>query len=210
MVSLPLTMGRGITRKTCLLKFLVVDVTSAYNVKKRAFGTKRNKIIKAEVEKLLKVNYIRAVQYPEWLANVVLVQKSNRKWRMCIGFTDLNRACPKDSFLLPRIDAMIDSTSGCELMSFLDETRDILLHVEPLEVYVQSSRRKVLGFIVSQRGIDANLEKIKAIIKIQSPNTVKEVQKLAGRIAALNHFISRSSDKGLPFFKVLKKIERFS
>ncbi|KAL0399752.1 UNVERIFIED_CONTAM: hypothetical protein Sradi_2318500 [Sesamum radiatum] len=61
-----------------------------------------------------------------------------------------------------------------------------------------------------QRGIEANLEKIEAIIKMQSPNTVKEVQKLAGMIAALNRFISRSSDKGLLFFKVLITIERFS
>ncbi|KAL0430565.1 UNVERIFIED_CONTAM: Retrovirus-related Pol polyprotein from transposon [Sesamum radiatum] len=88
--------------------------------KKGAFGTDRNRIIKEEVEKLLKINYIRLVQYPEWLANVALVPKSNGKWRMSMDFTDLNRARPKDSFPLPRIDAMIDSTSGCELMSFLD------------------------------------------------------------------------------------------
>ncbi|KAK4390192.1 Retrovirus-related Pol polyprotein from transposon [Sesamum angolense] len=88
--------------------------------KKRAFGTERNKIIKEEVEKLFQVNCIRPIQYPEWLANVVLVLKSNGKWRMCIDFTDLNRAYPKDSFPLPRIDALIDSTSRCELMSFLD------------------------------------------------------------------------------------------
>ncbi|KAK4382465.1 hypothetical protein Sango_2868700 [Sesamum angolense] len=58
--------------------------------KKRAFGTERNKIIKGEVEKLLQVNYIRHVQYLEWLANVVLVPKSNGKWRMYINFTNLN------------------------------------------------------------------------------------------------------------------------
>ncbi|KAL0341378.1 UNVERIFIED_CONTAM: Transposon Ty3-G Gag-Pol polyprotein [Sesamum radiatum] len=88
--------------------------------KKRAFGNERIKVIKEEVEKLLRIDYIRPVQYPEWLANVVLVPKPNGKWRMCIDFTDLNKACPKDSYPLPRIDALIDSTSGCELMSFLD------------------------------------------------------------------------------------------
>ncbi|KAL0458541.1 UNVERIFIED_CONTAM: hypothetical protein Slati_0481300 [Sesamum latifolium] len=64
--------------------------------------------------------------------------------------------------------------------------------------------------MVSQRGIEANPEKIEAIIKMQPLNTAKEVHKLAGRIAALNRFISRSSDNGLPFFKVLKKVDGFS
>ncbi|KAL0401690.1 UNVERIFIED_CONTAM: hypothetical protein Slati_4198900 [Sesamum latifolium] len=69
--------------------------------KNRSFGTERNEIIKEKVEKLLAAGYIRPVQYPKWLANVVLVPKANKKWRMCIDFTDLNRACPKDSYPLP-------------------------------------------------------------------------------------------------------------
>ncbi|KAL0410687.1 UNVERIFIED_CONTAM: Transposon Ty3-G Gag-Pol polyprotein [Sesamum latifolium] len=87
---------------------------------KRMFGAKKSEAIKDEVEKLLKAKYIRPVQYPEWLANVVLVPKLNEKWRLCIDFTDLNKACPKDPFPLPRIDTLVDSTSGCEILSFLD------------------------------------------------------------------------------------------
>lgn len=60
------------------------------------------------------------MDYPEWLANVVLVKKSNGKWRMCVDFTDLNKACPKDNFPLPRIDLLVDSTAGHELLSFMD------------------------------------------------------------------------------------------
>ncbi|GMP41408.1 hypothetical protein CsSME_00011521 [Camellia sinensis var. sinensis] len=63
---------------------------------------------------------------------------------------------------------------------------------------------KFLGFMVSQRGIEANPEKIKALVEMQSPRTVKEVQRLTGRVAALNRFISRATDKCLPFFKVLR------
>ena len=63
---------------------------------------------------------------------------------------------------------------------------------------------KFLGFMVSQRGIEANSEKVRAIIDMTSPRTVKEVQKLIGRIAALNRFVSRAIDKCLPFFKTLK------
>jgi len=64
--------------------------------------------------------HIKEIQYPEWLANVVLVKKASGKWRMCVDFTDLNNACPKDSYMLPSIDALVDSTSGCRLLSFLD------------------------------------------------------------------------------------------
>ena len=63
-----------------------------------------NQAITDEVNKLLLVGFIREVYYSEWLANVVLVKKTNGKWRMCVEFTDLNKACPKDSFPLLRID----------------------------------------------------------------------------------------------------------
>ena len=64
---------------------------------------------------------------------------------------------------------------------------------------------KFLGFMVSQRGIEANPEKVQAIINMTSPKTVKEVQKLTGRIATLNRFVSKATDKCLPFFKTLKQ-----
>ena len=60
------------------------------------------------------------MHYPKWLANVVLVKKANGKWRMCMDFTDLNRACPKDSFPLSRIDQLVDSTAGHKLLTFMD------------------------------------------------------------------------------------------
>ncbi|KAL2224730.1 UNVERIFIED_CONTAM: Transposon Ty3-G Gag-Pol polyprotein [Sesamum indicum] len=88
--------------------------------KKRIFGLMRNQAIQMEMDKLLEAKHIRPVQYPEWLANVVLVPKPNEKWRLCIDFTNLNKACPKDPFPLPRIVLLVDSTSGCEMLSFLD------------------------------------------------------------------------------------------
>ena len=68
----------------------------------------------------MKAGHIREIQYPEWLTNMVLIKKANGKWRMCVDFTDLNKPCPKDSYLLPNIDALVDSASGCRLLSFLD------------------------------------------------------------------------------------------
>ena len=73
-----------------------------------------------EVNKLLVANFIREVYYPEWLANVVMVKKANGKWRMCVDFTDLKNTCLKDSFPLPRIDQLVNSTTGHKLLPFMD------------------------------------------------------------------------------------------
>jgi hypothetical protein len=73
-----------------------------------------------EVKRLLSARVIREVTYPKWLANTVMVKKANGKWRMCIDFIDLNKACPKDEFPLPRIDSLVDAAATSELMSLLD------------------------------------------------------------------------------------------
>ena len=91
---------------------------------KRSFSLERQKAINEEVGKLLQARAIREVEYPEWLANVVLVKKANDKWRLCIDFIDINRACLKDSFPLPRIDLIVDATAGHELLSFMDAFSD--------------------------------------------------------------------------------------
>ena len=72
------------------------------------------------MDKLLEAGFIRETTYPDWLANVVMVKKANEKWRICIDYTDLNRACPKDSFPLLKIDQLVDATSGHRLLSFMD------------------------------------------------------------------------------------------
>ncbi|XP_077215932.1 uncharacterized protein LOC143850586 [Tasmannia lanceolata] len=99
-----------------------VQIGSLQSVKqkKRNFATERQKHIKEEVDKLLDTKFIREIRYPEWLANVVMVKKSNGKWRICIDFTDLNKACSKDCYPLPRTDHLIDATTGHEMLSFMD------------------------------------------------------------------------------------------
>jgi len=88
--------------------------------RRKKFNEEKRPIIKEETKKLLSADHIREIQYPEWLANAVLVKKANGKWKMCVDFTDLNKACPKDSYPLPSIDALVDSASGCKMLSFLD------------------------------------------------------------------------------------------
>jgi len=88
--------------------------------RRRTFAAERHQAVAEEVEKLLKVEFIQEADYPEWLANVVLVKKSSGKWRMCVDFTNLNNACSKDSLPLPQIDLLVDSTSRHQLLSFMD------------------------------------------------------------------------------------------
>ncbi|KAK1563904.1 hypothetical protein Q3G72_034940 [Acer saccharum] len=88
--------------------------------KRRKFVPERNKVINEEIQKLFDIGSVREVKYPNWLANVMVVKKKNGKWRVCIDFTDLNKACPKDSFPLPHIDMLVDATAGHELLSFMD------------------------------------------------------------------------------------------
>ena len=88
--------------------------------RRRAFVPKRDQAVKEEVTKLLTVGFIQEVYYPDWLANVILVKEANGKWRMCVDFTDLNKACLKDSFPLPRIDQLVDSIVDHKLLTFMD------------------------------------------------------------------------------------------
>ncbi|XP_068474988.1 uncharacterized protein [Phaseolus vulgaris] len=72
--------------------------------RRRKFNEERRQVIKEETKKLLSAGHIREIKYPEWLANMVLVKKANGKWRMCVDFTDLNKACLKDSY--PDVNAI--------------------------------------------------------------------------------------------------------
>jgi hypothetical protein len=226
--------------------------------KPRRQSIERQDFIRKEVRKLLDTGFIEEVHHPVWLANLVIVPKANRKLRMCIDYTSLNKAYPKDPYPLPRIDQIVDSTSGCDLLSFLYAysgfhqiqmsredrkhtafvTVDGLYFVMPyglknalptfvramsktfrdlirdkVEVYVDDivvktkarstlvedltllfdklratrtklnpdkcvfgvSIGKFLGFLVSHRGIVANLEKIRAIEAMRPPARIKDV-----------------------------------
>jgi hypothetical protein len=213
---------------------------------------------------------------------------------MCVDYTDLNKHCPKDPFGLQRIDQVIDSTTGCDLLCFLDcysgyhliaikkEDQEKTAFITPFGAYcyttmsfglknagatyqraIQACFKKqlnknvkayvddvvvktrnsntliddleetfaslheyhwklnpnkcvfgvpsgnLLGFIISHRGIEANPEKISAITSMKAPTCIKDVQKLTGCMAALNRFISKLGEWGLPFFKLLKHQEKF-
>jgi hypothetical protein len=248
-----------------------------------------------EVKRLLSARVIREVTYPEWLANTVMVKKANGKWSMCLDFTDLNKACTKDEFPLPRIDSIVDAAATSVLMSLLDcysgyhkiwmkkegepktsfktpsgtycylrmpkglknaggsfsrmtakvlcsqtGRKNVLTYVN--DIIVKSTKQEnhiadlqetfanfrkaglklnlekcvfgvkkgtFLGFLVSTKGIEANPNKIEAILRMEPPKSRKGAQRLTGRLASLNRFISRSTERNLPFFEVLKSAEVF-
>ncbi|GKV15561.1 hypothetical protein SLEP1_g26343 [Rubroshorea leprosula] len=248
-----------------------------------------NSAIKEEVEKLLQAGFVRKVDYCKWVANPILVKKANGKWRMCIDYTNLNKACPKDCYPMPSIDKLIEAASGNDRLSLLDSYSgyhqvpmapedeektsfyagdEIYCYVmmlfglknagatyhkmvtiifraqigRNLEVYVNDivvkslkvedhladldetfnklkknkmrlnpakcifgvKSGKFLGFMVSRRGIEVNPKKIRAIAEMELPKSVKDIQRLTGRVAALHQFISKSADKCLPFFKIMR------
>ena len=104
--------------------------------KVRRFHPDRHLVIQTEVDNLLHNGFIRAVKYPEWLANVVVVPKKGNKLRVCVDYADLNDAYPKDSLPLPRIDQIVDASAGHGMLSFLDafsEYRQIPIHTSDAE-----------------------------------------------------------------------------
>ena len=110
----------GISPTVASHKLNVLSAAMPIRQRVRQFHPDRHQIIQTEVDNLLAAGFIREVKYPKWLANVVVVPKKGCKWRVCIDYTDLNEACPKDIFPLPRIDQIVDATAGHGILSFLD------------------------------------------------------------------------------------------
>ena len=106
-------------------------------------------------------------------------------------------------------DMLIKGVREDDHLSDLQETFNMLrtynMKLNPSKCAFEVTAGKFLGFMVSQRGIDVNLEKVRAIMELAPPKTIKEVQNLNGKIAALNRFVSQATDKCLPFFCTLKR-----
>ena len=111
---------RGVSRDIVEHRLDIRPGAKPKNQRPHKMSDEKAAAVKAEVQRLLDAKVIRKVKYPTWLANTVPVKKKNGKWRMCIDFTDLNKACPKDDFPLPRIDKIIDNAANIQLMLLLD------------------------------------------------------------------------------------------
>jgi hypothetical protein len=94
--------------------------------KLRKMSEEKVKALEAEVQRLQDAQVIREVKDPVWLDNTVPVKKKNGKWRMCVDFTDLNKACKKDDFPLERVDKIVDDAANSEMLSLLDSSLGII------------------------------------------------------------------------------------
>jgi hypothetical protein len=110
----------GIARKVTKHALRIKSGSKQVQQRLRCFDEEKRMAIGEEIAKLLAVGFIKEVCHLEWLANPILEKKKSGKWRMCVDYTSLNKACPKDLFPLPRIDHVVDLTSGCETLCFLD------------------------------------------------------------------------------------------
>jgi hypothetical protein len=110
----------GIPREVIEHKLGIDPAFKPIKQKERRYTSERHETICVEVNKLLEAGFIRPADYPSWLVNPILIEKSDGSWRIYIDYTSLNKACPKDEYPLPRIYQIMDSTTACELLSFLD------------------------------------------------------------------------------------------
>lgn len=110
----------GISPKVISHKLSISPTYKPVRQKRRSYDTERYEAMKAEVEKLQTISFIREATYPIWLANSVMAQKLKGGWQMCQDYTDMNKACPKESFPLPQINQLVNATAGHELLRFMD------------------------------------------------------------------------------------------
>jgi hypothetical protein len=110
----------GIPREVAEHSLGILPHSRVVQQRLRRFDEEWRRAIRVELRKLLEARFIKEVFHPTWLANLVLVKKKNGKWRICVDYTSLNKACTKVHFSLPRIDQIVDSTTRCELLCFLD------------------------------------------------------------------------------------------
>nr|ABA97385.1 retrotransposon protein, putative, Ty3-gypsy subclass [Oryza sativa Japonica Group] len=196
----------GIPREVIEHSLYVKEDAKPIKQRLRHFAQDRKDAIKEELTKLLAAGFIKEVLHPDWLANPVLVRKKIGQWRMCVDYTNLNKSCPKDPFGLPRIDqigrnveayvddVVVKTKQKDDLIADLEETFASIhvfrMKLNPEKCIFGVTSGKLLGFMVSQRGIQANPEKINAILNMKPPSSQKDVQNLTGCMAALSRKLS--------------------
>ncbi|XP_027932707.1 uncharacterized protein LOC114188309 [Vigna unguiculata] len=110
----------GVDPQVAINKLSIYKEVGYVFQKKWKLGEERRLATKVEADKLLSAGFIEEAHYTTWLSNVVLVKTANGKWQMCVDYTDLNKACPRDAYPLPNIDRLVDGAASNKVLSFLD------------------------------------------------------------------------------------------
>ncbi|GJU33126.1 reverse transcriptase domain-containing protein [Tanacetum coccineum] len=207
----------GVPRHTAEHHLNVREGCSPIKQKKRGQVPERNKAIQEEVEKLVDAGIMKEVHYHNWLSNPVMVKKHDGSWRMCVDFKDLNKACPQDGYPLPEIDWKVESLCGYPFKCFLDAYKgyhQIKMAKEDEEKTAFITNQGIFCYLKMPFGLkntEATYQRlVDKAFQRQIGHNQEDVQKLNGKLASLNRFLSKSAEKLLPFFKTLKKFTKKS
>ncbi|XP_072064512.1 uncharacterized protein [Arachis hypogaea] len=184
--------------------------------KKRNLRAEKSKAALEETEKLLKAKFIKEIRFTTWISNVVM---SNAIWskecRRNLPTTDGQGVPSPNRWNMEiYVDDMVAKTtherSHCDdLKEIFEQLRAYKMRLNPEKYAFGVQGGKFLGFMLTSRGIEANPEKYEAILNMTSPKTIKEVQQLAGRIAALSRFLPSASSRSYHFFQTITKNKKF-
>nr|KAJ0195206.1 hypothetical protein LSAT_V11C700371320 [Lactuca sativa] len=189
--------------------------TKEIKQKKRVQGGDQNKAINLEVAKLTNAKILREAIFPTWIANPVMVRKHEGSWRMCIDYSDLNKACPKDCYPLPEIDQKVESllkNAGATYQRLVDSlfTNQIGRNIEarmklnPAKCTFRIEEGQFLGYYVTKDGIQPSATKVTELEETPSPCTMRDAEGLNGKLTTLSRFISLLTEKAMPLFNTLK------
>ncbi|KAM2816798.1 hypothetical protein COP1_040994 [Malus domestica] len=206
----------GISPNIICHRLSIDPKTKPVRQKRRSYDAERYEAMKAEVEKLKGIGFLREVNYPTWVANVVLVKKNPTKeslllqkvlWRMCIDYTNLNKGCSNDSFPLPLIYRLIDSTAGCELLSFMDAYlgyNQILMNPPDQEHITFTTDRGLYCYKIGK-----SMEVYVDDMLVKSKDADQHITNLSETFTILKRFISKATYRCDPFFKALKGSKKY-
>ena len=177
--------------------------------------------IKEEVTKQLKVGFIKPINQAKWIANVVPVPKKDRKVRMCLAsrmLRQLIKGCLWPCYMTMHneveeyVDYMIVKSKDrgshtTNLIKFFERIKEYRLRLNPQQCTFGVIARKLLGFLVSDGGIEVDPSKIKAILEMPPPKSGKEIRSFLGQLQYISQFIAKLTSTCEPTFKLLRKNE---
>ncbi|GJW63017.1 reverse transcriptase domain-containing protein [Tanacetum coccineum] len=171
--------------------------------KRRVLAPEKSKAVTRDVEGWVKAGIFLPVRYPTWIANPVLVKKCDGDWRMYAykGYNQIHMSKEDE-------EKTMFYTGKEHVAETFDNLRKINMKLNPKKCSFGVEEGKFLGYMVTSEGIRANLKKTRILADLQSPHTLKEMQSLAGKLAALNRCMAKSEERSLPFFNTLKNITK--
>nr|GEU93325.1 reverse transcriptase domain-containing protein [Tanacetum cinerariifolium] len=216
-VPQPPTDMTGISRRIAEHRLNIREGCLPVRQKKRGQAPERNKAIYEEVEKLIDAGIMKEVHYHSWLSNPVMVKKHDDSWRIETYQRLVDKAFQKQIGQNLEVyvdDLVIKCCTEQEVIRDIEETfktpKEINMKLNLKKCTFKMREGTFLGYKMNDDGLKVCLDKVEVVLSLPSPKCLKDVQKLNGKLASLNRFLSKSAKKSLPFFKTLKKCTKKS